>query len=108
MYNDNIIDSELFKCEICDEHLRRRFAEMKETFFKIFKNINKLIKYIRSKDELTIKKTIEDLTETEKEFIYQMQLMKKLINIKQNNALIKTEDPELKRELIECLNTKIN
>jgi hypothetical protein len=107
MFNDNtIIDSELFKCEICDEHLRKRLYELKETFFRIFKNVNKIIKYIRAKDESTIKKTIDDLAETEKEFIHQMQLFKKLIQIKKANTIIKTDDAEQKRELVDCLNTK--
>ena len=107
MFNDNtIIDSELFKCEICDEHLRKRLIEMKETFFRIFKNFNKIIKYIRGKDELTIKKTVDDLAETEREFIDQVNLLKKLIQIKKTNCIIKTDDMEQKRELVECLNTK--
>jgi hypothetical protein len=107
MFNDNtIIDNELFKCEICDEHLRKRLFEMKETFFKIFKNFNKIVKYIRGKDELTIKKTVDDLAETEKEFIDQVILLKKLIQIKKANCIIKTDDIDQKRELVECFITK--
>jgi hypothetical protein len=79
---------------------------MKETFFRIFKNFNKIIKFIRSKDEFTIKKTVEDLAETEKEFIDQVNLIKKLIQIKKTNSIIKTDDLEQKRELIECMSTK--
>ena len=111
MFNETLAlnseERELFKCEVCDEHMKRRLSDMKDLFFRIFKNINKIIKYIRMKDEIIVKKTIDELGEIEREFINQFLLFKKLLKIKQHNDIeIKVEDKETKRDIIDDLERK--
>jgi len=76
---------ELLKCEFCDEHLKRRYLELKEIFYKIYKNFIKIIKLIKIKDEINLKKIIEDTGLAQKEFLKYKHLVEKLIAIRKNS-----------------------
>jgi hypothetical protein len=79
---------ELFNCELCDDHLKKKFLEVKENFFKIFKFYVRLIRFIKNKEE-NLKKYIEDIGPAQKEFIHSRNLLHKLINLRQLENLKK-------------------
>ena len=79
----------LIKCELCDDHIKRRYLEMKEHFFKIFKNYIKLLKLIKNKDEINIKKTVDEIKSSQKDFLTYRTLIEKLVlfrKISRNNS----------------------
>ncbi len=105
---------DVLKCEFCDDHIKRRFIEMKDTFFKIFKNYIKFIKLIKNKDEIILKKIIEDTGNAQKEFINNRALLEKLIAFRIDNINIEYKKPILisgldeneKKEFFEELNKR--
>jgi hypothetical protein len=78
---------ELLKCEFCDDHIKRRYIDMKEQFYKIFKNYIKLIKFIKNKDEASLKKSIDEIGSAQKELIHTRNFLEKLILLKKNLKL---------------------
>jgi hypothetical protein len=74
---------ELFNCEISDEYLKRRFIDIKEIYYKIFKSFTKFIKLIKAKDEMSIKKAFDELTVNQKEFLNLLSLLRKIVEFKQ-------------------------
>ncbi len=80
---------DLIKCEFCDDHIKKRFIEMKELFFKFFKNYIKIIKLIKNKDEVNLKKTIEEIGVSQKEFLLHKNLIEKLIVLRKSSKSIK-------------------
>ncbi len=81
------IEYDLLKCEFCDEHIKRRFLELKEIFFKIYKNFIKIIKLIKIKDEVSLKKIVDETGVAQKEFLKYKQFVEKLIILKRNSIL---------------------
>ena len=81
------IEYDLLKCEFCDEHIKRRFLELKEIFFKIYKNFIKVIKLIKIKDEVSLKKIVDETGVAQKEFLKYKQFVEKLIILKRNSRL---------------------
>ncbi len=79
---------DLFKCEVCDDHLKRRFFELKEMFYKIYKNYIKIFKLVKNKDEISLKKIIEEIGITQKDYIKYRNLVEKLVYIRKisNNS----------------------
>jgi hypothetical protein len=84
---------DLLKCEFCDEHIKRRFIELKETFFRIFKNFIKLIKLIKNKDDLSLRKIIEDTGHAQREFINSKNLLEKFIILRNSNKKLEYNKP---------------
>lgn len=70
---------DLLKCEFCDDHLKRRFLEMKENFFKIFSNYLKFSKPIKTKDMSVITRLVEETGNAQKLFLHYKELLEKLI-----------------------------
>jgi hypothetical protein len=98
---------ELFNCELCDDHLKKKFLDVKENFFKIFKFYVRLIRFIKNKEE-NMKKYIEDIGQAQKEFISTRNLLQKLINIRQignlkKNIKFDTISEEEKKEFFDQL-----
>jgi hypothetical protein len=93
---------ELLKCEFCDDHIKRRFIEMKDTFFKIFKNYIKFIKLIKNKDDQMLKKLIEETGNAQKEYINNKNLLDKLISFRERNPNLEID----KHILIEGLDER--
>lgn len=73
---------DLIKCEFCDDHIKRRFLEMKELFYKMFKLFMKFSKLIKNKDMPNIQKLIEDIGNAQKDFITYRNIVEKLIIIR--------------------------
>lgn len=101
--NKSIIDLnkdqiDLLKCEFCDNHIVRRFLEMKETFYKIFKNYIKFVKLIKTKDEIHLKKLLEETEILQKEFIYLRNYVEKLITLRK---FFKKDEYKIKLEGVE-------
>lgn len=78
---------ELLKCEFCDDHIKRRYIDMKEQFYKIFKNYIKLIKFIKNKDETNLKKSIDEIGVAQKELIQTKSFLEKFVNLRKKMKL---------------------
>jgi hypothetical protein len=76
---------EFLKCEFCDEHIKRRYLELKDIFYKIYKNFIKIIKLIKIKDEINLRKIIDDTGLAQKEYLKYKHFVEKLIILKKNN-----------------------
>jgi hypothetical protein len=77
----------LLNCEVCDEYIKRKYLDLKELYYKIFKAYTKFIKFIKTKEEGLIKKSFEELSLNQKEFINLFALLKKLVNYKLTNTV---------------------
>jgi len=75
---------EVLKCDFCDDHIKRRFLDMKDLFYRIFKNFTRLVKLFRNKDEALLRKLLEDVAYGQKEFLRNHSLMEKMISIRIN------------------------
>jgi hypothetical protein len=70
---------DLLKCEFCDDHIKRRFLETKEIFYKIFKNFIKFIKLIKNKEIHALQKLIEETGAAQNEFINYRNFVEKIL-----------------------------
>lgn len=114
--NFTLDNFDLLRCEICDDHLKKRYLDMKEQLFKIFKIYLKIQKFIKNKDEVNLKKCIDEIGYSQKDFIQHRLLLDKLILIKKQiinnpnsvNISIKVDsaDEIEKKTLFEELNKK--
>ena len=106
---------ELLKCEFCDDHIKRRYIDMKEQFYKIFKNYIKLIKFIKNKDETNLKKSIDEIGVAQKELIQTKSFLEKFVNTRKKmklksiqsiNVIVEGLDERERNTFFEELNTK--
>jgi hypothetical protein len=78
--------TEMLNCEISDEYLKRRFIDIKEIYYKIFKAFTKFVKLIKTKDEINIKRTYEELATNEREFVNLLSFLRKVVQFKQQKS----------------------
>ena len=90
LYELKEAELDLIKCEICDEHLRKRFMELKEYIYRIYKNFIQINRSVKFKEET--KTFATELEETKNKYFEVRTLILKIIEIKKhindnNNSL---------------------
>lgn len=75
-------ESEYLRCEFCDDHLRKRFSELKEYLFKIYKLFIQINKSHKFKEDL--KSFPEELEEIKIKYFTVRSLIYKIIDIKKH------------------------
>lgn len=77
-------EADILKCEFCDEHLKRKYIELKEILFRLFKNSIKLIKLIRGKEIRKIKEFVLEISQAQADFIVMRKFMEKVIKFRKS------------------------
>lgn len=73
---------ENYRCEFCDEHLRKRFTELKEYLYKVYRLFIQINKSNKFKED--VKTFAEELEEIKIKYFAIRSLIYKLIEIKKH------------------------
>ena len=76
----------LIKYEFSDENIKSMFIELRDKYFKLFKDYIKFIKVIKNKDEKNIGENLKQLNELNSEILVYKGLLEKIIGIRKNKS----------------------
>ncbi len=82
LYELKLEELDNYRCEFCDEHLRKRFTELKEFLYKVYRMFIQINKSNKFKED--VKKFAEELEDIKNKYFAIRLLIYKIIEIKKH------------------------